>query len=154
MQKKELRQKVENFVESFCDHNETSMLCIYKLGKDDAVTFCGEPLDMVRPFQEMFECAAGKDHHRGVSEITASILCALSNVVDEDEEKGECYKKILQDIIDGNYDYDDEDDDDEPDKEETFEELVAKLNKMGYYVAKKPTVKPKTLNAKDKKDKK
>lgn len=142
-----IKKHVEKFVMDFNDVTDMSMLCIYNLNReDDAISFCGDTEDMVRPFTEMLIAAYDNEEHDGLLELVASIVCAFGNVIDEDnkdEHTSNFYRKMLQKLLDGEFKPKKKKEVKvEEKKEETFEELKAKLNKMGYNVSRKPTTKP------------
>lgn len=141
---KQARKYVDEFVHDFCDFNDTSMLCIYNLNSDDdCLSFCGDAEDMVRPFTGMLLAACDAEKHDGLSQLAASLFCALSEVIDSErnEDCAKFYRDLLQKLLNGEFKQPKK----KPEvhkKEETFEELKAKLNKMGYNVSRKPTSKP------------
>ena len=141
---KQARKFVDEFVHDFSDFNDTSMLCIYNLNsEDDGVSFCGDAEDMVRPFSSILLAACDAEKHEGLSQLVASLFCALNEVIDSerDEDCAKFYREMLQKLLNGEFKQPKK----KPEvheKEETFEELKAKLNKMGYNVSRKPTSKP------------
>lgn len=145
---KQAREYVDEFVHDFCDFNDTSMLCIYNLNSDDdALSFCGDAEDMVRPFVGILLAAYDAEKHDGLSQLIASLFCAFDEVVDTDDKDDEIanfYRGAFQKLL--NREFKPKKKNVAPrreeEREETFEELKAKLNKMGYNVSRKPTSKP------------
>lgn len=122
----------------------------------------GESWKLTQGFYEIFKKGLNKNNEDDDfnTQLACSILDAIAVLAHEHSEESESFAQFLADIFEhANEEWDEEeveleviDKDEKPKgkKEETFEELAAKLDKMGYYVSKKPH---KTSNKQPKKDK-
>lgn len=160
---KELYEKLWNLEEEF-ENNEETLLSLYALGNNlGGSVFTGESWKLTQGFYEILKKGMNKDNDNDDfnTQIACSILDAIAELAHEHSDESSAFAKFLAEIyqhaIEENgeeYDFEIEvtDENDEPTekKEETFEELAAKLDKMGYYVSKKPH---KTSNKQPKKDK-
>ena len=153
---KELYDKLTNLVDEF-ENNEETVLSIYALGNNFGGTiFAGDSWKLTRGFYEILKKGMNKNNADDDfnTKITCSILDAIAALAHEHSEEAQAFADFLTDIYEhANEESEDEDveievtdENDEPTekKEETFEELAAKLDKMGYYVSKKPQKKDNT----------
>lgn len=159
---KDLYEKLTNLVEEF-ENNEETLLSICALGKNLGGTiFAGDSWKLTQGFYEILKKGLNKKNANDDFnlQITCSILDAIAMLAHEHSEESESFAQFLAEIFEhANEEYETEevelevtDKDEKPKekKEETFDELCAKLDKMGYYVSKKPH---KTSNKQPKKDK-
>lgn len=160
---KELYDKLTNLAEEF-KNNEETVLLLFALGKNlGGGVFVGESWKLTQGFYEIFKKGLNKNNADDDfnTQLACSILDAIAVLAHEHSEEADGLAQFLAEIFEHateeNEDEDVEievtDENDEPTekKEETFEVLAAKLDKMGYYVSKKPQKKE---NAKQpKKDK-
>jgi len=153
---KELYEKLTNLAEEF-ENNEETMLSIYALGKNlGGSVFVGDSWKLTQGFYEILKKGMNKNNANDDFnlQITCSILDAIAVLAHEHSEEAQAFADLLTDIYEhANGENEDEDveievtdENDEPTekKEETFEELAAKLDKLGYYVSKKPQKKDNT----------
>lgn len=160
---KELYEKLTNLAEEFENNGET-LLSIYALGKNfGGSVFVGESWKLTRGFYEILKKGFNKNNADDDfnTQLVCSILDAIAGLAHEHSEEADGLAQSLAEIFEhANNEWEKEeefeievtDENDEPTekKEETFDELAAKLDKMGYYVSKKPH---KTSNKQPKKDK-
>ena len=160
---KELYEKLTNLAEEF-ENNEETVLSLYALGNNFGGTiFTGESCNLTQGFYEILKKGMNKDNDNDDFnlQITCSILDAIAVLAHEHSEEAQAFADLLTDIYEhANGENEDEDveievtdENDEPTekKEETFEELAAKLDKLGYYVSKKPQKKTSATQPKSKK---
>ena len=155
---KELYDKLQNLAEEFENNGET-VLSLYALGKNlCGSVFVGESWKLTRGFYEILKKGMNKNNADDDfnTQLACSILDAISILAHEHSEESESFAKFLAEIFEHASEEWDEDEDEveleitdeneEPkeEKEETFEQLAAKLDKMGYYVSKKPQKKDNT----------
>ena len=154
---KELYEKLWNLEEEF-ENNEETLLSLYALGNNfGGSVFTGESWKLTQGFYEILKKGMNKnsaDDDFNV-QLTCSILDAIAALAHEHSEESEAFAQFLAEIFEhANDEWEKEeefeievtDGDEEPSnkKVETFEELAAKLDKMGYYVSKKPQKKDNT----------
>ena len=161
---KELYEKLINLAEEF-ENNEETLLSLYALGSNFGGTiFTGKSCNLTQGFYEILKKGMNKDNDNDDfnTQIACSILDAIAELAHEHSDESSAFAKFLAEIyqhaIEENgeeYEFEIEvtDGDEEPSnkKMETFEELAAKLDKMGYYVSKKPQKKTSATQPKSKK---
>lgn len=160
---KELYEKLTNLAEKF-ESNEETVLSIYALGNNFGESiFTGESWKLTQGFYEILKKGLNKKNANDdfTLQITCSILDAIAVLAHEHSEEAQAFADLLTDIyVHANGENEDEDveievtdENDEPTekKEETLEELAAKLDKMGYYISKKPQKKTSATQPKSKK---
>lgn len=149
---KELYEKLINLAKEFEDNKET-VLSLYAIGNNfGGSVFTGESWKLTQGFYEIFKKGLNKNNADDDfnTQLACSILDAIAVLAHEHSEEADGLAQFLAEIFEhANNEWEKEeefeievtDENDEPTekKEETFEELVEKLNKMGYYVSKKPT---------------
>ena len=160
---KELYEKLTNLAEEFGKNRET-VLSIFALGNNLGGSFFeGESWKLTQGFYEILKKGMNKDNYDDDfnTQIACSILDAIAELAHEHSEESSAFAKFLAEIYqhaieENGEEYEieievtDKDEKPKEEKEETFEELSAKLDKLGYYVSKKPH---KTSNKQPKKDK-
>ena len=160
---KELYDKLHLLAIEFENENAT-LLSMFALNKNFGGTFfAGDSWKLTQGFYEILKKGMDKrnDDDDFNTQIACSILDAICVLAHEHSEEAKMFENIIDEIFEhanAECEQDDEfeievaDDGKEPkqEKEDTFEELAAKLDKMGYYVSKKPH---KTNNKQPKKDK-
>ena len=153
---KELYEKLTNLAEEFENNGET-VLSLYALGYNlGGSVFVGDSWKLTRGFYEILKKGLNKNNADDDfnTQLACSILEAIAVLVHEHSEEADSLVQFLAEIFEhANDEWDEEevelevtDENDEPkeEKEETFEALAAKLDKMGYYVSKKPQKKDNT----------
>lgn len=164
---KELYEKLDKVCGEF-ENAEGTVLSFFALGEDfGGNIFCGDAWKLQAGFYDILKKGLRKDAEEHAYDLAVALLGGISALVREHSIEAKALTKCLTFIYE-NHDKDMWDDDDDEveievtddsdeskkvkkEKNETFEELVAKLNKMGYYVSKKPTKKENTNKPNDKK---
>lgn len=175
----ELYEKLNKLVKEFQENGQT-IYASFAIGNDMGGTFfCGDEWKLVEGFYTLLKNGLSFDSCETDKKLAFALFNAMQKIV---EDGGTIEKNLVKTIswIWSMADYEDEDGDDEEEEkeedkieievtdsepntlgasniEEERERLIKRtselLGKMGYYVAKKPTIKPKT-DAKKPKDKK
>lgn len=153
---KELYEKLTNLAEEF-DNNGGTLLSLCALGNNFGVSiFTGEAWKLTQRFYEILKKGLNKNNANDDFNLqnTCSILDAIAVLAHEHSEEADGLARFLAEIFEHANEENEEEDveievtdeNDEPTekKEETFEELAAKLDKLGYYVSKKPQKKDNT----------
>lgn len=154
---KELYEKLTNLAEEF-GNNEETVLSLYAIGNNfGGSIFVGDSWKLTQGFYEIFKKGLNKNNTDDDfnTQLACSILDAIAVLAHEHSEEADGLAQFLAEIFEhANDEWEKEeefeievtDENDEPTekKEETFEELAAKLDKMGYYVSKKPQKKDNT----------
>lgn len=161
---KELYERLQQISSEFEDENAT-ILTMFGLNKNFGGTiFTGDSWKLTQGFYEILKKGMNKnnDNDDFNTQLACSILDAIAELAHEHSDESSAFAKFLAEIyqhaIEENgeeYEFEIEvtDGDEEPSnkKVETFEELAAKLDKMGYYVSKKPQKKTSATQPKSKK---
>lgn len=161
---KELYEKLDKVCGEF-ENAQGTVLSFFALGEDfGGNIFCGDAWKLQAGFYDILKKGLRKDAEEHAYDLAVALLGGISALVREHSIEAKALTKCLTFIYE-NHDNDmlDEDDDEveievtdkneEPkeEKKETLEALAAKLDKMGYYVSKKPTKKENTNKPNDKK---
>lgn len=157
---KELYEKLDNVCNEFEDAKET-MLTFFALGEDfGGNIFCGDAWKLQGGFYEILKNGLSKDADETELDLFIALLGGINKLICEQSEESERFTKTILNLYNHCNDkfnqYDDDEDEEvelevtdkneEPkeEKEETLEALAAKLDKLGYYVSKKPQKKDNT----------
>jgi len=160
---KELYEKLQNLAEEF-ENNEETVLSLYALGNNlGGSVFVGESWKLTRGFYEILKKGFNKNNADDDfnTQLACSILDAISILAHEHSEESKSFAQFLAEIYEHAIEERDNeeveievtDKNEEPkeEKEETLEALAAKLDKMVYYISKKPQKKTSTTQPKSKK---
>lgn len=148
---KELYEKLTNLAEEF-GNNEETVLSLYAIGNNfGGSIFTGESWKLTQGFYEIFKKGLNKNNADDDfnTQLACSILDAIAVLAHEHSEEADGLAQFLAEIFEhANDEWEKEeefeievtDQNEEPkeEKAETLEALAAKLDKMGYYVSKKP----------------
>lgn len=154
---KELYEKLTNLAEEF-ENNEETVLSLYALGKNlGGCVFVGESWKLTQGFYEIFKKGLNKNNADDDfnTQLACSILDAIAVLAHEHSEEADGLAQFLAEIFEhANDEWEKEeefeievtDQNEEPkeEKAETLEAIAARLDKMGYYVSKKPQKKDNT----------
>lgn len=133
-----------------------SMACVGD--RCGSVQFVGDGLKLTGGFYNILKCGLCENGlENGVTEAVSALLGAIRALVEEHCEESIVLAQELAEIFDEatfnhkpkfathfkevEFEVTEEKEERNEAKDESFEELVEKLNKMGYYVSKKPTKK-------------
>lgn len=155
---KELYDKLQNLADEF-DNNEETVLSLFALGNNlGGSVFVGDSWKLTQGFYEILKKGMNKNNADDDfnTQLACSILDAISILAHEHSEESESFAEFLAYIFEhANEEWDkdedevelevtDENEEPKEEKEETIEALAAKLDKLGYYVSKKPQKKDNT----------
>jgi len=154
---KELYEKLTNLAEEF-GNNEETVLSLYAIGNNfGGSIFTGESWKLTQGFYEIFKKGLNKNNADDDfnTQLACSILDAIAVLAHEHSEEADGLAQFLAEIFEhANDEWEKEeefeievtDQNEEPkeEKAETLEAIAAKLDKMGYYISKKPQKKDNT----------
>jgi len=154
---KELYEKLMNLAEEF-GNNEETVLSLYAIGNNfGGSIFTGESWKLTQGFYEIFKKGLNKNNADDDfnTQLACSILDAIAVLAHEHSEEADGLAQFLAEIFEhANDEWEKEeefeievtDQNEEPkeEKAETLEAIAAKLDKMGYYISKKPQKKDNT----------
>lgn len=154
---KELYEKLDKVCGEF-ENAQGTVLSFFALGEDfGGNIFCGDAWKLQAGFYDILKKGLRKDAEEHAYDLAVALLGGISALVREHSIEAKALTKCLTFIYE-NHDKDMWDEDDEEvelevtdkneepkeEKKETLEALAAKLDKMGYYVSKKPQKKDNT----------
>ena len=126
-----------------------TILTMFAMGKDFGGTcFCGEAERLSTGLYNILKDGMSKNGDEYNTRLACAILEAISILAHQKSKESETFTAVLADIYEHAANSEENDDDvfefvldeydsDDDAREETVEELAAKLDKMGYYVSKK-----------------